>query len=179
MRTRPLLVIAAFAALSAWVSAQPGSGPTAAESLKMLRANRGLYEDLTKHALALGRSNTSLDRADECLKVTERLAREVREAVDRKDTDRLAELSDHLNTVATDGLAPNLSAARNDINPQSLDYTRLQDVHQHAFDNLSRTATAVPTDGELGTSKRAKDAREKLAAAAAHIGPPPPDKKVP
>lgn len=175
MKTRPLLVTAVLAALAAWVSAQPGSGPMAGDYLKMYQANRGLYEDLTRSALALGNSNTSLDRADECRRVADRLAREVRDAAERKDADRLAELSDHLNTVATDGLAPNLSAARTDINPRSPDYPRLREVHRQAFDNLTRTVTAVPTDGDLGNSKRAQAAREKLAAAAARIGPPPAD----
>jgi hypothetical protein len=176
VRTRPLFVFAALAALAAWVSAQPGSGPTAADSLRMLRANRGLYEDLTASALALSKQNTSLDRADECRKVADRLAREVREAVDRKDDDRLAEVSDHLLSVTSDGLAPNLSDARRDIRPPSEDYQRLQALHREAFDNLTRTANSVPTDGELGASKRAQTAREKLTSAAARIGPPPADK---
>jgi hypothetical protein len=175
VRTRPLLVTAALAALAAWVSAQPGYTPTAGESLKMLQANRGLYEDLTRSALnlSLADKNTSLGRAEECRRVADRLAREVRDAVDRKDADRLAELSDHLHAVTTDGLAPTLADARRDINPQSKEYGRLQEVHQGAFDNLTRTATAVPTDGDLGTSKRAQAAREKLTSAADRIGPPP------
>lgn len=176
MRTRPLLVVAALAALAAWVSAQPGYTPTAADSLRMLKANRGLFEDLTRSALALSERNTSLDRADECRKVADRLAREAREAADRKDADRLAEVSDHLFAVTSDGLAPNLAEAHRDIAPRSADSKRLQEVHQQAFDSLTRTANAVPTDGELGTSKRAQAAREKLTAAAARIGPPPADK---
>lgn len=177
MRTRPLLVTVVLAALAAWVSAQPGSGPIAGDYLRMYRANRGLYEDLSKSALAMSERTTSLDRADECRKVADRLAREVREAVERKDPDRLVELSEHLHTITTDGLAPNLSDARRDINPRSQDYSRLQEVHQQAFDNLTRTSTAVPTDGELGTSKQAQSAREKLTAAATRIGPPPPADK--
>jgi hypothetical protein len=164
-------VTAVLAALAAWVSAQPGY--TAGDSLRMLKANRGLYEELTKSALELSNKNTSLDRAEECHKVAARLAREAREAVDRKDSDRLAEVSDHLHAVTTDGLAPNLTAARQGITSRSPDYQRLQDVHQQAYDSLTRTANAVPTDGELGTSKRAQTAREKLAAAAALIGQPP------
>jgi hypothetical protein len=173
VRTRPLIVFAALAALAAWVSAQPGFAPTAGDHLRLLQANRGLYDDLTKHALALSGKNTSLDRADECRQVADRLAREVREAVDRKDADRVAEVSDHLSAVTADGLAPNLADARRDITPTSQDYPRLQEVHQQAFDSLSRLATAVPTDGELGESKRAQAAREKLTAAAAKIGAPP------
>jgi hypothetical protein len=161
-------VLAALAALAAWVSAQPGFAPTAGDNLRLLQANRGLYDDLTRHALDLGRSNTSLDRAEECRKVADRLAREVREAVERKDADRVAEVSDHLCAVTADGLAPNLADARRDITPQSQDFPRLQEVHQKAFDSLSRIATAVPTEGESGTA-----AREKLAAAVARIGPPP------
>jgi ribosomal protein L17 len=176
VKTRPPIVLAVIAALAAWVSAQPGFAPSAADSLRMLKANRGLYDDLTTSALALADRHTSLDRADECRKVADRLAREAREAVDRKDADRLAEVSDHLHAVTADGLAPNLADARRDIAPQSQDYRRLQEVHQQAFDSLTRTANSVPTDGALGTSKRAQAAREKLAAAAARIGPPPADK---
>jgi hypothetical protein len=171
-------VFAALAALAAWVSAQPGSGPTAGDHLHMLRANRGLYEDLTASALAMADKNTSLDRADECRKVADRLAREVRQAVDKNDADRLAEVSEHLLSVTTDGLAPNLSDARRDISPKSPDYPRLREVHEQAFDTLTRTANAVPTDGELGGSKRAQTAREKLAKAVDRIGPPP-QKQVP
>jgi hypothetical protein len=176
VKTRPLLVIAAFAALAAWVSAQPATGPTAADYLGMMRDNRGLYEDLTRHALALGESNTSLNRADECRRVAARLAREVRVAVDRNDADRLAEVSDHLHAVTADGLAPNLSDAHSGISPRSPDYPRLREVHQQAFEDLTRTATAVPAEGKLGASRRAQAAREKLTAAAARIGPPPPAK---
>lgn len=179
MNARPLLVTAALAALAAWVSAQPGTGPTAADSLRILKVNRGLYEDLTRHGLALGEQNTALDRADECRRITDRLGREVREAVRWNDADRLAEVSDYLNTVAADGLAPNLNDARGSITPQSEDYPRLQAVHRQAFDGLTAAAEAIPTDGDLGTSPRAKAARDKLAATAAGIGPPPAEKKVP
>lgn len=170
---RPLLVLLAFAALSAWVAAQgPGTGLTAADSLRMLRANRVLLDDLTGHGLALGGSNTPLDRAAECQKLTDRLGREVSEAVRANDADRLAEVSDHLNAVATDGLAPNLKDADGSIPPQSVERERLKELHQRAFDSLTRTADAVPTTGELGTSPRAKSARQALAAAAAAVGPP-------
>ena len=50
----------------------------AGDSLRMLKANRGLYEELTKSALELSNKNTSLDRAEECHKVAARLARRVR-----------------------------------------------------------------------------------------------------
>lgn len=172
MTPRPLLVLFACAALAAWVSAQPASGPTAADSLRMLRANRDLYADLTQSALEMSNRNTSLDRADGCRRVAERLAREVREAVDDKEADRLAEVSDHLYAVVADGLAPNLADARDGISPRSPDYPRLQEVHRQAFDDLTRTANAVPTAGEFGTHKRALAAREKLNAAAARLGPP-------
>lgn len=172
MNARPLLVLAACAALAAWVSAQPG-GPSAGESLRILEQNRDLYEDMTRHGLAFADRNTALDRADECQRMVARLGREVEDAARRSDPDRLAEVSDHLLAVTTDGLAPNLSDARRDIRPPSEDYERLQAVHRAAFNNLTRTADAVPTDGELGSSKRAQDARKNLTKAADRIGPPP------
>lgn len=176
MTPRPLIVLFACAALAAWVSAQPGAGPSAAELRQMLRANRDLYDDLAQSALALAKRNTSLDRADECRKVADRLAREVRVAVDTRDADRLAEVTDHLHAVTHDGLAPNLADAHQDIHPQSPDSPRLREVHQSAYDSLTRAANTVPTDGDLAAHKRTQAAREKLAAAAARIGPPPTEK---
>ncbi|MCU0704665.1 MAG: hypothetical protein MUF18_11870 [Fimbriiglobus sp.] len=174
MNCRPLLVTAVLAALAAWVSAQPGHGPTAAEMLKLLETNRGLYTDLARSALELSDANTSLDRADRCRRVAERLAREARQAVESEDADRLAEVSDHLHAVSTGGLADNLADARREIAPASEDYKRLLQVHRQAFDSVS--SVKVPADGELGRSKRAQAAKEKLSAAAARLGPPPADR---
>lgn len=172
MNARPLLVLAACAALAAWVSAQPG-GPSAGESLRILEQNRELYEDMTRHGLALANRQSDLDRAEECERMVARLAREVEVAARRGDPDRLAEVSDHLQNVAADGLAPNLAGARRDITPKSPDFKRLQEVHQLAFDSLKRTADAIPTDGDLGTSAKAQDARRQLASLRDRIGPPP------
>lgn len=176
MNARPLLVLAAFAALAAWVSAQTGTGPLAADHLQVLKQNRSLYEDMTRHGLALADRHTSLDRADECRRMADRLGREVEDAARRGDADRLAEVSGHLQSVAADGLAPNLAAARRDITPKSADYKRLQEVHQQAFDGLTRSADAIPATGDLANSTKAQTAREQLAAAAARIGPPPAEK---
>lgn len=173
MTRRPLLVLAASAALAAWVSAQTGTGPTAADSLRMLKLNRGLYEDLTAHALALGERHTALDRADECRRVADRLGREVQDAARLNNPDRVAEVGDHLGAVVADGLVPNLTDARDGISPKSPEFKRLQDVHREAFDGLTRTVNAIPTDGEVGASAKVQAAREKLAAATARIGPPP------
>lgn len=172
MNARPLLVLAACAALAAWVSAQPG-GPSAGESLRILEQNRDLYEDMTRHGLAFADRNTALDRADECQRMVARLGREVEDAARRSDPDRLAEVSDHLQKVAADGLAPNLADARDGISPKSPEYKRLQEVHQLAFDRLKQTADAIPTDNDFGNSPKAQDARKQLAAVRDRIGPPP------
>jgi hypothetical protein len=128
---------------------------------------------MTRYGLALADRQTALDRADECQRIVARLGREVEDAARRGDEDRLAEVSDHLGSVAADGLAPNLADARAGISPKSADYKRLQEVHQQAFDGLKRTADAIPTDGSLGTSAKAQDARKQLSATVARIGPPP------
>jgi hypothetical protein len=172
VNARPLLVLAACAALAAWVSAQPG-GPSAGESLQILEQNRELYEDMTRSGLALADRNTPLDRADECQRMVARLGREVEDAARRGKEDRLAEVSDRLQTVAADGLAPNLAEARRNVTPKSPEYKRLQEVHQLAFDRLKQTADAIPTDGDLGTSAKAQNARQQLASVRDRIGPPP------
>ena len=172
MTRRPPLALAAFALLAAWVSAQgPGSGPSAADSLRMLKLNRPLLDDLTRHGLALGDRNTPLDRADECRRVADRLAREVRAAVRDADADRLAEVSDHLKGAVAHGLVPNLKDARRSIPAQSREFERLEELHRAAYSSLVAVAEAVPADGEVAKSPRTQAARAALAAAAAAVGP--------
>jgi hypothetical protein len=168
MTRRTLLVGLAFAGLAAWVSAQ---GPTAGEQLRMLQGNRELLEDLVEHGLAVAGKNAPLDRADQYRSTTDRLARELRNAIHLGDGDRVAEVCDLLDRVVTSAIVPNLSEARESISPASPDYSRLKEIHQRAVDDVRAIASSIPTDTELGTKSRVKAAREKLIVAAEAFGP--------
>jgi hypothetical protein len=167
---RHLLTLTAFAALSAWVSAQgPGTGLTASEHLAQLKTNRTLLEELVDHGLSVSGQNTSIDRANACLEVTERLAREIRSAVLVGDADRLAEMTDLLNRVVSGGVMPNLTTAHRDTPVGSPGYERVLEVHRKASGRLGVLVDEIPTVGEFGTKPRTKAAREQLAAVAGEV----------
>src|SRR3954469_25157583 len=101
------MVVFMLATLSAWASAQNTSGPTtAAEHLKLMQTNRKLLEELVEEGVQLGDANTNLDRATQCQQVANRLTRELKNAVERDDADRVAEMSDHFSSLINSGFLP-------------------------------------------------------------------------
>lgn len=173
MRTRSLYVLAAGGLLAAWVSAQGPGGGLAADRVNLLRTNRPLLEDLMDRGLMVAEKNNPLERADECLNTTNRLARELRSAVYVGDPDRIAEMSDLLDRVVTDAFLPNLAKARQDISPQSDDYKRMTEVHRQALVDMNALVVQIPAAGPLGGQVRVQAARTRLTAAADAIGPLP------
>jgi hypothetical protein len=118
--------------------------------------------------------NSPLDKADDCLNTTNRLARELRSAVFVGDPDRIAEMSDLLKQVVSDAFVPNLTEARNTIPRQSDGFKQMEKVHRQAYADMTDLAAQLPAVGPLATAKQVLDARAHLTAAAADIGPPPP-----
>ena len=177
MKTRSLFVLLAGAILAAWVSAQgPGAG-LASERLELLKKNRPLLEDLMDRGMMVADKNSPLDRADECLNTTNRLARELRSAVYVGDADRIAEVSDLLKQIVSEAFVPNLTAARRDIPVESDGYKRMKEIHRQAVADVNSLAEQIPSDGKIGDITRVRMAREQLTAAAADIGPAPADEK--
>jgi hypothetical protein len=165
-------IVLAFAVLSAWASGQNATGPTtAAEHLNLLKTNRRLLEELLDEGVKLGQANTNLDRAAQCQSVANRLTRELKNAVDLDDADRVAEMSDHFATLIRSGLVPNLDSAKERVPPGSPEYDRLVAVHANATKNLDAVKSLIPADGKWAKKKGVDDARAKLQAAAASVGP--------
>ena len=176
MKARTFAAVLAFAGLSAWVSAQGPTGLSAHDRLKLLVSNKHLLEDLMDHGVRVADKNTPLDRAEECLKTADPLARELRSAVYLHDADRVAEMGDLLKRLVSDGFVPNLNEAKN-IPEGSPEFVRLKEVHRTAARNIGDLAAAIPADGEWAGQKRVRDARERLTAAAGEIGQPLADGK--
>ena len=173
MTIRPILTLAVVAAVSLWASAQPHSaGPSAAEQLQMLKTNRDLLEDLLDHGMRVADANTPLDRAAACQRSTDRMAREMREAVDRADADRANEIGDYVERIVVEGFVPNFETARRDAKPGSPDFERTRTMHRDAAESLDKLGAALPTEGPLSKSKRLQAARAKLADASAKLGKP-------
>ena len=173
MAFRNLLTLLVAGVISMWASAQTGTvGLSAAERLQLLKTNRELLDDLLDQGTLMADANTPIDRAAECQRTTDRLAREYRTALDRADADRAVEIGDHLDKIVSEGFAPNLESARRDSKPGSPDYERVQTIHRNAVQSLDDINSAPLPDGPLAKSKRLRQAREKLAATAAKLGKP-------
>jgi hypothetical protein len=149
-------------ALAAWAGAQ---GPqqaslSAADQLRLHRANRVLLADLVDRGIELGRASHPIDRAEECRKTARALGVALQKAADADDADRVAELGNHLELVVRDGLVPSLDEAKRHIHPMSPDAARLKQVQETAAGDLDGTWTAI--QAKLADHAKVKDVAGKL-----------------
>lgn len=164
-RTVSTLLIAAV--LSAWASAHTAVVRPVAEELRLLNSNRELLEHLITHGLSLSEANSPLDRADKCQKAATTLADALSLACrdPNPDVSRIAELSDYLGTVLTDGLTPTLREARSQIAPGSPEFARLEKLEQQSDTVVRQVIDTIPTTGPLGERVEVRTARGKLLGA--------------
>lgn len=161
-------LFAAFAltalAVAAGAQFAPG-GPLAAEQLKMFRSNRELLENLVEHGVELANADTPVAKVKACRESAKDLGRALKDAVDRDDADRVAELGDHLAAVIRHGLLPTIDEARTTI-PVGTDAAKdLADQTDLATQDARRFELSLPALGKVGASVKVKDLREKLRAA--------------
>ena len=167
--TRSALTLTLLAGLALWASAQSPTVRSTHQDLELLQKNRDLLNSLIDRGLEISAAGNPLERAERCRKATATLGAELRDAAERSDPDRVAELTEHLATVVEKGLAPTLAEARGQIRPGSPDYDRLKKVHADARADLEQTHKALPADGPVGRSKLVTEAKKKLDAATARI----------
>ena len=81
------------------------------------------------------------------------------------DPDRIAELSDQLSELITDGLAPTLAEVRDRVKSGSPDGPRLIKIEKQATTDVQAIQQTIPTDGRLGQSTKVQAAQKKLSEA--------------
>lgn len=172
MTARTLAVIAAFAALSGWVSGQGPAVRTADEEATLLAKNRRLLEALLEDGLKVADAETPLDRAAACRRAADRLAVELTSAAKYEDGDRVNEIGTQLTDLLTDGFLPPFSAARAEIGPESPEFARLQLLRVESAAQLAAAVEGLPTTGPFANRPRVVTLRQKLAAVAAQVTPP-------
>ncbi|QEL15925.1 hypothetical protein [Limnoglobus roseus] len=151
--------------LTAWVSGQPAAtGPTAGEQLHMFQRNRDLLENLVEHSVELANANTPVGKVRACHESTKDLGRAIKDAADRDDADRVAELSEHLTAVIKFGLVPTVDDARTIIPVGTPDYQQLLDLTAQANGDAERFELSIPALGKIGASNKVSEARGKLHA---------------
>jgi hypothetical protein len=112
---RNLLSLFAFAALSAWVSAQAPHPLTAEIQVKQFKNNRILIENLVDHGIYISNADDSLARAEACQRTARTLANYLERAAGDGDPDRVAEFAGLFSQVVREGLMPNMDAAKGSI----------------------------------------------------------------
>jgi hypothetical protein len=149
----------AFVALAAWAGAQapPRASLSAAEQLRLHRANRVLLADLVDRGIDLGGASHPVDRAEACRKTARVLGVALLQAAEANDADRVAELGGHLESVVRDGLVPMIDDANRHIHPMSPDAVRLKAVREAAVIDLDGAAA-----NKLGDHPRVREVVGKL-----------------
>lgn len=155
--TRPALTAVVLASLAAWAGAQ---GPTtAADKLRLHRANRALLTDLVGSGVRLAAADQPVARAEACQQTARAVGLAVRRAAEANEADRVAELGDHFNTLVRDGLVPALTEADGVVPRESPDGVRLRAVRAGAAADLDAVDAALPA-GDLRT--KLAELRERL-----------------
>ena len=170
--TRFTVTLAVLIALAAWAGAQTSpTAPLAAEQLNLFQSNRELLENLVEHSIDLANADTPVARVKACHESARDLGRALRDAADRDDPDRVAELGDHLAAVLRHGLVPTLDDARRTVPVGTPAERELLDLAQAATDDTRRYTLAIPALGKVGNSPKVQDVRAKLQAAGESLLP--------
>lgn len=156
---------AVFASLAAWAGAQgPAPAPTltAADQLRLLRANGTLIDNLVDHGVKLSRADTVEDRAEQCRRAAKALATAIQDAAARQEPERVVELTALLREVVSGALVPTLDDGKRLVTPGSPGEKQLRETRAAAAGDVSELKAAIPTTGKVGDSARVKDALKQL-----------------
>lgn len=164
--TRFATTFAVLVALAAWSGAQSNpSAPLAGEQLKLFQSNRELLEHLVEHGVDLANADTPVAKVKACRASAKDLGRALRDAADRDDPDRVAELGDHLAAVLSHGLLPTIDEARRIVPAGTAAEAELVVLMGAAADDAKAFELTIPALGKIGASAKAKDARARLQRA--------------
>lgn len=163
--SRAAVVILTFAGLAAWAGAQGQTpGASAADRLRLLRANRAVIGDLVAAGVKFGRQDDPINRAAACAEVAGALTHALgRAAADpAADPDRVAELGRHLTAVVGDGLVPVLDDARRAVPEGSPRAPELARVREKAGRDLADCRRTIPAAGAVAADPAVKDVCDQL-----------------
>jgi hypothetical protein len=130
-RWLPLLILIA-AAVPAAPAENPEPAPPPAERVQQLQRNYKLIEALVHGGLRLAEEGDALKRAEQCNGVAERLAHEIWQAAECRESARVTELGEHLCALLQYGVAVNLNLARKRIANNSNLAKSLEQISQRS-----------------------------------------------
>jgi hypothetical protein len=114
-----LLSLLVVGLVPAAVAEDPPPRPKAVERALHVERNYALIQVLVRSGLQLAAEEDPLKRAGQCLGVADRLAEEIRQAAEKGEEQRVAELGEHLHALFVQGVAPSVRLARRQIPPES------------------------------------------------------------
>lgn len=162
---RAAYILTFFLALSAWAGAQapPRTALSAADQLRLHRANKTLLTDLVNTGIKLGVADSTVGRLEACQATARVLGVALNHAAKADDADRVVELGNHLELLVRDGFVPMLDEAKIHITKQSPEYARLKAAQDNATANLDEARSAMIDAGKLGESAKVREVAGKLS----------------
>lgn len=158
-------IVAVLAALAAWAGAQgppPAAPLTAADRLRLLKANGTLIDNLVDHGVELSRAGAVEERADQCRRAARALASAIQDAAARQEAERVAELTGLFREVVRDALLPTLDHGKQTVTPDSPAGRRLREVRSASARDVSDLRAALPATGKVADNARVKEAVKEL-----------------
>jgi hypothetical protein len=162
---RPLTILAAFVALSAWAGAQGPAAPpqlSPEDRIRLLKANSLLIDGLVNDGIEMSRAADSVDRAKHCRAAARSLVNAIDQAAETGDAERAAVLTGLFRQVVSEGLAPTIKDAGNEVRPESPRGKVLQQVRTDATNDLAALKAALGKSDKLTGNPRVQDAAKQL-----------------
>jgi hypothetical protein len=140
-RLRPLVLCLAVTALPVAGVALADDEPSPDERARQLTRDLLLIETLVDGSLKLAAEDDALRRADHCNRLADKLAREIKQAMGKKEAGRANQLSLQMQELLTRGVASNLTVARAELGKDS--------AREGEFTRLAKEADFVAKDLEV------------------------------
>ncbi|HEY1192041.1 MAG TPA: hypothetical protein VGE74_30710 [Gemmata sp.] len=158
-------IIAAFGALAAWAGAQgppPAPALTAADQLRLLKANSTLIDNLVDHGVALSRADKVEERAERCRQAAQVLATAIQDAATKQEPERVVELTELFREIVRDALLPTIEDGKRLLTPGSPGAAQLRKTRDDSARDIRKLKAAIPATGKVGESARVKEALKQL-----------------
>ena len=162
--TRYVVSTVMLMALSALLGAQDPRAPLkASQRAELLQRNFGVAERLVDGSLQLAKTSSSLERSTSYDDIIRSLEKEIKQAAQAGDAERVAELTGHLSRLVNEGLLPNLDKARRVISANSPDEKSLfdlRDLARRMTDDIDNSVAHSTVAGNSEVQMKLKDLRD-------------------
>ena len=134
--------------------------------VKQLLRNRGIIQTLVDGGIRIAKEDDSLHRADSCSDLARGLAVEVRQAAGARDSDRAAEMGQHLQDLLQSGVARNIRSVRSSAPEVSLAQKEKMEQVRDWVSAVALSVEGLASDSEMKPTLEAiRGARKEVEKA--------------